>query len=324
VIVGAGAIGATIGGRLADAGHPVALVARGEHAHALQVDGLRLALPDRELRLRLPTSTLDDLALAAGDVLIVAVKSQHSESVMAQLAAIPVDGSSAGETLPIVSAQNGISNEDCALRFFAAVHGMCVNLPATHLEPGRVDANGAPESGVLQVGRYPFGADDTSSALVAALAGSGFGSAVREDVMAWKRAKLVRNLANALEVLCAGSTDRDGLRAVRQAARAEALAGFAAAGWSCTDDEEWDSFLADRARAVTIGDRPRQGGSTWQSIERGQGSVETDFLNGEIVRLGRLYGIATPVNTAIQTAMRRIDPESGRPSPLEPSALIAH
>jgi 2-dehydropantoate 2-reductase len=262
--------------------------------------------------------------LAAGDVLIVAVKSQHSESVMAQLAAIPVDGSSAGETLPIVSAQNGISNEDCALRFFAAVHGMCVNLPATHLEPGRVDANGAPESGVLQVGRYPFGADDTSSALVAALAGSGFGSAVREDVMAWKRAKLVRNLANALEVLCAGSTDRDGLRAVRQAARAEALAGFAAAGWSCTDDDEWDSFLADRARAVTIGDRPRQGGSTWQSIERGQGSVETDFLNGEIVRLGRLYGIATPVNTAIQTAMRRIDPESGRPSPLEPSALIAH
>jgi len=90
VIVGAGAIGATIGGRLAEAGHPVALVARGAHAHALQADGLRLALPDRELQLRLPTSTLEDLVLAAGDVLIVAVKSQHSESVMAQLAAIPV------------------------------------------------------------------------------------------------------------------------------------------------------------------------------------------------------------------------------------------
>lgn len=41
-------------------------------------------------------------------------------------------------------------------------------------------------------------------------------------------------------------------------------------------------------------------GSSWQSLERGLGSIEADFLNGEIVRLGRLHGIATPYNAVLQ------------------------
>ncbi len=32
---------------------------------------------------------------------------------------------------------------------------------------------------------------------------------------------------------------------------------------------------------------------------RGTGALETDFLNGEIVWLGRLHGMATPVNAAL-------------------------
>jgi 2-dehydropantoate 2-reductase len=40
----------------------------------------------------------------------------------------------------------------------------------------------------------------------------------------------------------------------------------------------------------------RQGGSTAQSLARGAGSVETDYLNGEIVLLGRLHGVPVPAN----------------------------
>ncbi|TIV13020.1 MAG: ketopantoate reductase family protein, partial [Mesorhizobium sp.] len=52
-----------------------------------------------------------------------------------------------------------------------------------------------------------------------------------------------------------------------------------------------------------------------QSIVRGTGSLETDFLNGEIVLLGRLHGMATPVNSAlcrlsIALASRRMRPQS--------------
>ena len=49
-----------------------------------------------------------------------------------------------------------------------------------------------------------------------------------------------------------------------------------------------------------IGGTERSGGSTWQSLERGLGTVETDYLNGEIVLLGRLHGVATPANELLQ------------------------
>ena len=42
------------------------------------------------------------------------------------------------------------------------------------------------------------------------------------------------------------------------------------------------------------------GGSSWQSLQRGVGAIETDYLNGEIVMLGRLHGVATPVNETLQ------------------------
>jgi 2-dehydropantoate 2-reductase len=44
----------------------------------------------------------------------------------------------------------------------------------------------------------------------------------------------------------------------------------------------------------------RGGGSSWQSLKRGLGTIETDFLNGEIVLLGRLNGIPTPANAMLQ------------------------
>jgi 2-dehydropantoate 2-reductase len=46
----------------------------------------------------------------------------------------------------------------------------------------------------------------------------------------------------------------------------------------------------------------RSGGSTWQSLMRGTGSLETDFLNGEIALLGALHGVPTPYNRMLQEA----------------------
>ena len=44
----------------------------------------------------------------------------------------------------------------------------------------------------------------------------------------------------------------------------------------------------------------REGGSSWQSLARGPGSIEADYLNGEIVLLGRLHGVPTPANELFQ------------------------
>ena len=45
------------------------------------------------------------------------------------------------------------------------------------------------------------------------------------------------------------------------------------------------------------GERHRS--STWQSLERKAGTTEVDYLNGEVVLLGRLHGVPTPVNTVL-------------------------
>ena len=374
VVLGAGAIGATIGGRLAESGFDVTLVGRGEHARVVKRDGLRLAMPERVVRLRIPMLTVDELRLTSDDVLIMAVKSQDTEPLLTQLTSVPFDGPGEPGSIPVFCAQNGVANEDAALRFFARVYGVCVVLPATHLEAGLVEAEGTPLSGVLHVGRYPAGTDEVAATVAADLERSAFGADVRPDVMAWKRAKLISNLGNAMQVLfdgpdlaparspggrpaglataggtggrppglataggtggrpaglaTAGGTGGTGgrppgLEAVRSRLTAEAMACFAAAGWPVTDRDEYRAALAGRFRTVAIEGRSRQGGSTWQSVERGLPSVETDYLNGEIVRLGRLHDVPTPVNAAIQARMREVVSGKLRPRTLDPADLLS-
>lgn len=325
VILGAGAVGATIGGRLAEAGCAVILVGRGEHAAVVKRDGLLLAMPDRSLQLPIPMATMDELRLTPDDVLVLAVKSQDTSHLLGQLATVPADGDASD--LPVFCAQNGVANEAAALRHYSHVYGVCVNIPATHLEPGVVEAPATPVSGILQLGRYPSGADDLAAAVAADLCRSGFLAEVRTDVMAWKRAKLLSNLANALQVLCVGGYEwragnDDATGTVISRMRAEARACFDAAGWTVTDTGQFRAE-ASAFQMAAVNGRVRGGGSTWQSVERGLPSVETDYLNGEIVRLGRLYGVPTPVNAAIQAAMREITRRSRAPRTLDPADLLA-
>jgi 2-dehydropantoate 2-reductase len=327
VILGAGAIGATIGGRLAEEGCDVILVGRGEHAAAVKRDGLVLAMPDRVTRLPVSMLTMDELRLDAADVLILAVKSQDTAQLLTQLATVGGEDGVCAFDLPVFCAQNGIANEDAALRCFSHVYGVCVNVPATHLEPGVIEAAGSPVTGILQLGRYPAGApEEVVTAVAADLSRCGFMTSVQDDVMPWKRAKLLSNLANALQVLFIGGFQRrapdDGARGeVMARLRAEASACFSAAGWRVTDSDTYRAGTS-ALQIVAVGGRPRSGGSTWQSVERGLPTVETDFLNGEVVRLGRLHGVPTPVNAAVQARMREITRRSLPPGSLEPADLL--
>lgn len=298
VIVGAGGVGGVIGGLLADAGREVALVARGPHGDAIAADGLLVRRPDRDLRVRPPVApTVARLGLRSDAVVVIAVKSQQTASVLADLAVEEVDDLRAAEALPLLMAQNGIANEDAALRLGPDVHGICVNLPATHLEPGVVIGEGAPVAGVLTIGRASGGTDDVDRRVVEDLTEAGFRSRAVEDVMSWKRAKLLRNVGNAVEALC-GRADEEGADRLARLAREEASAAFAAAGLPVVDDATYALEVSGYG-AQPVGGHDRSGGSTWQSIRRGQGTVETDWLNGEIARLGRLHGVATPVDALL-------------------------
>ena len=69
-------------------------------------------------------------------------------------------------------------------------------------------------------------------------------------------------------------------------------------------------------------DVPGPGGSTWQSLARGH-SLEVDYLNGEIVLLGRQLGIATPVNAALQRVANAAARAGARPGSMTLAELEA-
>ncbi len=314
IVYGAGAIGGTIGGRLFEHGHEVVLVARGAHGEVCRDDGLLLRTADREVRVRVPTVlhpselTIDP----AGDVVILAMKTQDTADALGALAAV------APAATPIVCAQNGVENERMAMRRFANVHGMCVMLPATHLEPGEVEVSSTPIAGILDVGRYPSGLDDTAIAVAGALDTSGFSSQPVPDVMRRKYAKLLMNLGNALDAACGAGARSSPLLA---AATDEARACFAAAGIDFASAEEDRARRGDLVTVKPIGGRPRGGGSTWQSLARGTGRTEVDHLNGEIVLLGRLHGVPTPVNEYFQALGNRLARDGTAPGTIDVADL---
>ncbi len=67
----------------------------------------------------------------------------------------------------------------------------------------------------------------------------------------------------------------------------------------------------------------RGGGSTWQSLARGQGTVETDLLNGEVTLLGRLHGVPTPLNERIQRWMAAANLAGLAPGTADLAAFLA-
>lgn len=288
VVVGAGAIGGSVGGRLAATGHEVVMVARGEHAAAIHGNGLVVIAREGSIAIRLPVAErAADVDWRGDDVVLLAVKTQD-------LAAASED--IPGE-LPVVCLTNGLEAERLCLRRFREVHGVCVNAPSELVEPGVVRQWGSPVRGTLDLGRFPHGATDLDRSLAMSFTSAGFLSEARDDIMAWKRTKLLRNLSNTFEALCGPEARKSELasRAV-----AEGVSVMQAAGLTLIPGGE----EAKRRKLVVeqpIDGATRAGSSTWQSLARGR-TLETDYLNGEIVLLGRIYGIATPVNELVQRA----------------------
>jgi 2-dehydropantoate 2-reductase len=232
-----------------------------------------------------------------GDVVLLSMKTQDTAGALDELAAV------APAAVAIVCAQNGVENERLALRRFADVYGMCVMLPATHLEPGVVQANGTPLSGLLDVGRYPSGVDEVAVRVAADLSGARFSSEALPAIMRAKYRKLVQNLANAIEA----AAGRDGRESdLYDRAAAEGEAALAAADIDVASPEEDAERRGDLLRMRPVGGKRRDGGSSWQSLARGTGAIEADYLNGEIVLLGRQHDVPTPVNAALQRIANRM------------------
>jgi 2-dehydropantoate 2-reductase len=306
VIYGAGAIGGITGALLARSHREVVLIARGAHHDAIASSGLRVETPDETFTVKVPVVDHPSrIAWRADDVVLLAVKTQDALACVRELAVLAAH-------VAIVCLTNGLEAERIASRYLERVHGAWVYMPATHLTPGVVQVWSWPLAGAIDIGRYPYGPPEVE------LVADGLASEGMRDIMEMKRGKLLSNLANGAEALVGPAARQSD---IVQRARDEGRACFAAASLSLPDP------ATEARRRAGIQSRPiagatRAGGSTWQSLARGH-ALEVDYLNGEIALLGRLHGIATPVNTGLQRLANAAARAGARPETLTLAELEA-
>ncbi len=330
IIYGLGAVGGTLAAALVRSGQSVAGIARGAMLEALRADGLLFRTPAGAERLHFPVHAgPHEIAFADGDVAILTMKSQDTADAL-----LALRDAGFGDR-PVLCAQNGVNNERLALRHFARVYAVTVMTPADYTVPGEVACFGTPRHALLDIGRYPSGADATLAEIAAALTAANLAVTTMDDVMQSKYGKLVENLGNVVEAAAGreqasldrlgsaipGESDADMIARIMVVVRAEAELVYRAAGIRRLDV----GWASERRRGVmemgAVEGYTRVGGSSTQSLSRGAGRIETDYLNGEIVLLGRLHGVPAPVNAALCEVGRELAAASAGPGSIAPAEL---
>ena len=137
-IMGAGAIGAYVGARLAQAGHHVSLIARGAHLNAIREHGLTIESPLGAINgLRIP-ATDDPWDIGVVDVVIFTVKLWDTEAAAKAMQPL------IGPHTRVVTLQNGIDSVAAISRHVAKhqVVGGVIYLFAVIDRPGVIRNSG--------------------------------------------------------------------------------------------------------------------------------------------------------------------------------------
>jgi 2-dehydropantoate 2-reductase len=323
IIHGAGAIGSLIGGRLAESGAEVVLIAREAHAKAMNKDGLLIKSRDgdRLIRSISAVSRPSDISPRIDDVVILTVKSsQTAASVQSLREVFPEDTT-------IVCMQNGVRNEEMAARRFLRVYGGMLGISATFPEPGVIVHT---QGDLLSIGNYPLGCDDLGKQIAEQLTKAGFRTTTHESIMAVKWSKLILNLNNAtfaildkhLQLGLVTPAISNFMADVQE----EGLHTLAIAGISLEDPNNPYDFKKQLARlrgvvedrdkiseAASLAMEFRTYPSTWTDLKLKRGETEVGYFNGEIILLGEKYGVPTPYNSTLLNIVETMAVEGAMP-----------
>jgi 2-dehydropantoate 2-reductase len=326
-VLGAGSIGCFVGGAWQAAGLDVSYVGRQAIGSAIAEHGLTLT-DSSGWRTRLPPEQVafatKPAALKNADVILLTVKSTGTEAAAKEISR------HAGKGVTVISLQNGVSNAETLRgllgKRFEIVQAM-VPFNVAYLGNGRFHKG---------VGGELVAEDTPITRAIAEKAGNGPASlrlAADMPAIAW--GKLLINLNNAVNAL-SGRTLLEQLRArdyrrVVAASIVEALAVLEAAKIEPAKigpvpprllphvigapDFVFSVFL----KAQKIDGKARS--SMADDLAAGR-PTEIDYLNGEVVKLGKKVGRPTPVNEAIVNLIRQR--EAGVEHLWSPADLRAH
>ena len=306
VVLGAGAMGCYIAGRLAAGGRRVALVGRPRTVESLvasglavtDLDGFRAHVPARQLNL---ASSLAAVNMAPSSVILLCVKGSATESAALEIGACCPGGTT------VVSLQNGVDN----------VTRISAIAPRMRALAGMVPYNVVmPTSGHVHqaTGGSLFMASSAVTQEMALLLNAcGLTTVLARDMRPLQWGKLLLNLNNPINALSnlplrAQLMDRD-YRRVLAGLQLEALAVMKRAGIRPATVAaappralpyilrlpNW-LFGLVAARMLRIDDDTRV--SMWDDVQQGR-TTEIDDLCGAVVRLAAQNGMLAPRNAAM-------------------------
>ncbi|MDA2917411.1 2-dehydropantoate 2-reductase, partial [Nitrospinae bacterium AH_259_B05_G02_I21] len=113
-VMGAGGVGGTYGALLAQAGNPVAFIARGAHLEAMRAGGLQVNSWWGTLHLPEVEATDDPAEVGHVDCILFAVKTYDTEAAARRMAPM------VGPETVILSLQNGVESEEVLEGIFGA------------------------------------------------------------------------------------------------------------------------------------------------------------------------------------------------------------
>ncbi|MFC2047905.1 ketopantoate reductase family protein [Chloroflexota bacterium] len=314
VIYGAGAIGGVVGSHLALGGTEVILIGRSGHVNAINEHGLRLVTPTDTHILHLSAVTSpDQIDFRPNDLVFLCVKSQDTDEALRDLRTVVKD-------VPIFCFQNGVRNEEIAIKYFSVVYGVMIrDIGGVYITDGEVMARRDPP-GALVMGRYPVGTDNLLESVAANLRKAEFYVLVTSDVIPYKWGKLIRNLHNTVDAITNAAEVE--ITRITNAAQEEAQDVLALAGIRWISDSElalqWPQFSIPPRCRLSIEAK----GSGWQSLARRRGTVEADFFNGEIVRLANRLGKQAPVNEMLLRTIQQMADNHESPGKYSPTELL--
>ena len=313
VIIGAGAVGSLLGGLLAKNGHNVLLIGRTDHIASINGNGLQIDGISGEFAIPVKAATS---LKCRPDVVFLAVKSQDVESACREIAPFVKD-------IPVCTLQNGLQSDAIAGKILGenTIIGGVVMFNARYRHPGHVTYG---SKGSLLLGKVSGNNDERVSAVHALLNGI-IPTTLSGNIAGARRSKLLVNiLGNSMDALtgeplniCMKSpvVRKIAVRILKEAltvlektgVRLEPLPGVPLGQLKAVIKSPLP--IASRLLKQASG-KITTTSSTLQSLQRGK-PTEIDFLNGEIVRLGKTVHVATPFNTRVVECIRTIE-QTGR------------
>jgi 2-dehydropantoate 2-reductase len=294
-VVGAGGVGGLFGGRLARAGHQVALLARGDHLHAIQRDGLTVEADGETWTVRPTLATEDPAEVGSVDAVVLAVKTFQLEQAARQI------GPLMGDDTVVLPLQNGVEATEqlgALLGKERVLVGLCGTL-SWIAGPGRIRSLG--NTHFIRLGEPDNRRSERVQRLHRAFADTGVRAEVPDDVHAalWEKFLFVVPVGGV------GSVTRAPIGVTRALPETRALLRDAMqeiADLARASEVRLREDIVPRALRFMDGLDPAGTSSLQRDLAAGRPS-ELEAWNGAVVRLGQARGVPTPTHAFLHASL---------------------